>query len=90
MNVNITSTMSNPQMIAECHKVTAVTPLIILFFSFIFFFLLFGLIYVKKDRLKLLKILVWVVLFCGLILTVLLLLPNVTQLVVNFFVKLSV
>lgn len=67
--------LAKEQIIAQCHSLTTKIPLIILFFTFVIFFLIFGLAFVKIDRKRIMKILTWTFIFSGLVFAVLYFMP---------------
>lgn len=71
--------MTKEEFLTSCHSVLNIPSLVILFISFIIFFLLFGLILVKKSRGKILLILGLTVLCSGIVFLFLYLNPILTQ-----------
>ncbi len=87
MEFNITdiAQLSNDQILNRCHDLTTKVPLTIMFFVSIVFFLLFGLILVKESRKKLIQIILYTVLFSGIVFLVLYFMPiTVTQAIGDF------
>lgn len=78
------SLMTQEQFINQCHSSVAIPALIILFASFIIFFLIFGLALVKNSRGKILLILFLTVLCSGIVLLFLYLNPILTQNFINW------
>ena len=90
MEFNITNIaqLSNDQILNRCHDLTTKVPLTIMFIVPIVFFLLFGLILVKESRKRLIQIILYTLLFSGIVFLVLYFMPiTVTQAITDFFNK---
>jgi presenilin-like A22 family membrane protease len=79
------SLMTQQQFIDTCHSSVTVPSIILLFISFVVFFLIFGLALVKNSRGKILLILFLTVLCSGVVFLFLFLNPLMTQNMMNWF-----
>lgn len=79
------TTITQEQAIALCHQETTQPALIALFSVMIFLFLIFGLMFIRKNRDKLWLILVYTFVIGGSVFLALFFLPNTMQDFYTFF-----
>ena len=84
------SFMTDSQIIQECHNTTAIFPLVSVYIVTILSFLLFGFLFVKhsESRKKLIGIIFYSSFLSGLLVVFLSFSPNITQVIIDFFIKL--
>ena len=79
------SLMTNAEVIKTCHNNTAIAPTLLTYVSFLAIGLFVGFVFAGKSKGKVVMIFAVAALFSGAIMTFLLLSPNTTQDVLNFF-----
>lgn len=76
--------LTKEQAILYCHQTTAQPSLLMIFIVFVISFLVFGLLFVKKDRGRLFTILTCTFITAGIFLLILYFLPITTQNIISW------